>query len=639
MKRCKQHVMTSLAIVILLLSACNVKAQEIIADTSLTEVSASDESDSQLEEPSNEESEVTNIEDIERSDNLNESEIYYQYIQDILVPQYGIASLNAEVIFHKTFRNWLQPEGIVSAYINDLDLDGVSELLLLYIKDMGEGEETGTEGSRVYWLYANVYTMRNDVPTKIDETPIIINDEVSGRENKILFYTNTHIEETLYISTITLDGSRYVIFESDYYGHTFSDGTCRNYWALKLEDGKLKHAFSFIQTDGGSDAFEYTGFEYEYGQEISSELLYSRYEEYNGGAKGTYDDFHTAAKSFFERHGLSIDTSKGFTANTIDSLNGFGNSILDDNSLDDRILSYCIRCRSEDRDNEKYTYALESIDHTDLRSHVNVEAQTVAKPQTEESREPETEAVVVTDGYTWEHDGNGWMLKNPEGEYLHSQWYQSPEGKWYYFNSMFYMLADTLMYDGYLLGADGARIPCNPEKAGKLYLEYLEIITIDAFDGLDGSTYTARYFIEDFNKDGVKDLLLFGKIDEYGTGGGYNTEGLYTIRDGQIICVDETTHLIRTSYKGDNLLFRYEDHYIILCGEGRYDSYLYSIGSDMKFIQELYFTDWHEAEDTVYENLEHIYAGIEDFEEIEWGMQIELTELENKFHTNSRWWH
>ena len=639
MKRCKQHVMTSLAIVILLLSACNVKAQEIIADTSLTEVSASDESDSQLEEPSNEESEVTNIEGIERSDNLNESEIYYQYIQDILVPQYGIASLNAEVIFHKTFRNWLQPEGIVSAYINDLDLDGVSELLLLYIKDMGEGEETGTEGSRVYWLYANVYTMRNDVPTKIDETPIIINDEVSGRENKILFYTNTHIEETLYISTITLDGSRYVIFESDYYGHTFSDGTCRNYWALKLEDGKLKHAFSFIQTDGGSDAFEYTGFEYEYGQEISSELLYSRYEEYNGGAKGTYDDFHTAAKSFFERHGLSIDTSKGFTANTIDSLNGFGNSILDDNSLDDRILSYCIRCRSEDRDNEKYTYALESIDHTDLRSHVNVEAQTVAKPQTEESREPETEAVVVTDGYTWEHDGNGWMLKNPEGEYLHSQWYQSPEGKWYYFNSMFYMLADTLMYDGYLLGADGARIPCNPEKAGKLYLEYLEIITIDAFDGLDGSTYTARYFIEDFNKDGVKDLLLFGKIDEYGTGGGYNTEGLYTIRDGQIICVDETTHLIRTSYKGDNLLFRYEDHYIILCGEGRYDSYLYSIGSDMKFIQELYFTDWHEAEDTVYENLEHIYAGIEDFEEIEWGMQIELTELENKFHTNSRWWH
>ena len=639
MKRCKQHVMTSLAIVILLLSACNVKAQEIIADTSLTEVSASDESDSQLEEPSNEESEVTNIEGIERSDNLNESEIYYQYIQDILVPQYGIASLNAEVIFHKTFRNWLQPEGIVSAYINDLDLDGVSELLLLYIKDMGEGEETGTEGSRVYWLYANVYTMRNDVPTKIDETPIIINDEVSGRENKILFYTNTHIEETLYISTITLDGSRYVIFESDYYGHTFSDGTCRNYWALKLEDGKLKHAFSFIQTGGGSDAFEYTGFEYEYRQEISSELLYSRYEEYNGGAKGTYDDFHTAAKSFFERHGLSIDTSKGFTANTIDSLNGFGNSILDDNSLDDRILSYCIRCRSEDRDNEKYTYALESIDHTDLRSHVNVEAQTVAKPQTEESREPETEAVVVTDGYTWEHDGNGWMLKNPEGEYLHSQWYQSPEGKWYYFNSMFYMLADTLMYDGYLLGADGARIPCNPEKAGKLYLEYLEIITIDAFDGLDGSTYTARYFIEDFNKDGVKDLLLFGKIDEYGTGGGYNTEGLYTIRDGQIICVDETTHLIRTSYKGDNLLFRYEDHYIILCGEGRYDSYLYSIGSDMKFIQELYFTDWHEAEDTVYENLEHIYAGIEDFEEIEWGMQIELTELENKFHTNSRWWH
>lgn len=636
MKRCKQHVMTSLAIVILLLSACNVKAQEIIADTSLTEVSASDESDSQLEEPSNEESEVTNIEDIERSDNLNESEIYYQYIQDILVPQYGIASLNAEVIFHKTFRNWLQPEGIVSAYINDLDLDGVSELLLLYIKDMGEGEETGTEGSRVYWLYANVYTMRNDVPTKIDETPIIINDEVSGRENKILFYTNTHIEETLYISTITLDGSRYVIFESDYYGHTFSDGTCRNYWALKLEDGKLKHAFSFIQTGGGSDAFEYTGFEYEYRQEISSELLYSRYEEYNGGAKGTYDDFHTAAKSFFERHGLSIDTSKGFTANTIDSLNGFGNSILNDNSLDDRILSYCIRCRSEDRDNEKYTYALESIDHTDLRSHVNVEAQIVAKPQTEESREPETEAVVVTDGYTWEHDGNGWMLKNPEGEYLHSQWYQSPEGKWYYFNFYQYMIADTLMKDGYLLGADGARIPCNPEKADELYQEYLEIISIDAFDGLDGSTYTARYFIEDFNKDGVKDLLLFGKTDE-NDGNIYNTESLYTIKDGSIVCVDEMTHCYRDDYHYDNWLSIHGEHYLIGCGEGRYGKYIYSIDPDLKLVQELNYTEWFEEE--TWSNSEHIYVDIQNYDDIEWGERIELTELENKFHTNSRWWH
>ena len=483
MKRCKQHVMTSLAIVVLLLSACNVKAQEIIADTSLTEVSASDESDSQLEEPSNEESEVTNIEDIERSDNLNESEIYYQYIQDILVPQYGIASLNAEVIFHKTGRNWLQPAGIVSAYINDLDLDGVSELLLLYIKDMGKFKETGIDGGRVYWLCADVYTIKDNVPTKIDEkSPIIINGEVGGQGDEILFYSNQHIEETLYISTITLDGNKYIIFESDLRGYILADGICTNYWALKLEDGKLKHAFSFIQTDGGTDSFEYTGSEFEHGQKVSSEILYSEYGESNGGTKGTYDDFHTAAKKYFERHGMSVDTSKGSTANTFDPLKGFGYSIVDDNSLDDRILSYCIRCTNEDRDNEKYTYALESIDHTDLRSHINIETQIAAKPQeSEKSQEPEIEKVKVTDEYTWEHDGNGWMLKNPEGEYLQSQWYQSPEsGLWYYLNYMGYMKQNCVTPDGYALNEDGAMIACGINNAEYYYMQYLDTVTASA---------------------------------------------------------------------------------------------------------------------------------------------------------------
>lgn len=56
----------------------------------------------------------------------------------------------------------------------------------------------------------------------------------------------------------------------------------------------------------------------------------------------------------------------------------------------------------------------------------------------------------------WVKDNKGWWYKKDDGTYPKSEWFQDKDGKWYFFNSDGYMLADTLSDDGYWLGRSGA---------------------------------------------------------------------------------------------------------------------------------------------------------------------------------------
>lgn len=56
----------------------------------------------------------------------------------------------------------------------------------------------------------------------------------------------------------------------------------------------------------------------------------------------------------------------------------------------------------------------------------------------------------------WEQTQDGWKYRLEDGTYVTNAWYQTADGKWYYFNESAVMLADTVTPDGYTVDESGA---------------------------------------------------------------------------------------------------------------------------------------------------------------------------------------
>ena len=56
----------------------------------------------------------------------------------------------------------------------------------------------------------------------------------------------------------------------------------------------------------------------------------------------------------------------------------------------------------------------------------------------------------------WEQLEEGWKYRKADGTYVSNGWYQTPDGKWYYFGADAVMLANTTTPDGYYVDASGA---------------------------------------------------------------------------------------------------------------------------------------------------------------------------------------
>lgn len=63
----------------------------------------------------------------------------------------------------------------------------------------------------------------------------------------------------------------------------------------------------------------------------------------------------------------------------------------------------------------------------------------------------------------WKRDSTGWWYKNADGSYPKSTW-QQIDGKYYCFNEIGYMLANTVTPDGYTVDENGAWIQSIPKQ-------------------------------------------------------------------------------------------------------------------------------------------------------------------------------
>ena len=144
--------------------------------------------------------------------------------------------------------------------------------------------------------------------------------------------------------------------------------------------------------------------------------------------------------------------------------------------------------------------------------------------------------------------------------------------------------------------------------------------------GYNSSNYDAEYLIEDFNQDGIKDLLLLQSYRSEDMSFPNVTTELYTVINGNLTLCDtiEGGH-----YSGVFAVTRKNGYVILSYSASRFSDYICSITSSLTFMQEVYYTiNAHAGEDgKIYENANHIYSGYIYATDIDRGKSISMISL------------
>ncbi len=227
-----------------------------------------------------------------------EEDIYYEYINEKLVSEYGLAKLNqeGELTYYQGMdspaldkrNHWLKPSGILSAYIEDLDKDGQKELFVLYWKKKKDkyfahkliGEVYGLDEENVICMDSVVISgLGYDWNEFYDIVGNFIVADMAGGKNKYLLF-------------VQYDNKSF-----------FADGHIRGMCSMEYKDGRLEKVQEVLQTSGGSDAFVYTGYSYKEGK-CEEELLYDMYGD--TGPVAAYDTVEEAFTKYFKREKLDV---------------------------------------------------------------------------------------------------------------------------------------------------------------------------------------------------------------------------------------------------------------------------------------------------------------------------------------------
>lgn len=194
-----------------------------------------------------------------------EEDIYYAYLNEELVPKYGLAELNQEgtLKIENTSdkeNQWLKPVGILSAYIEDLDQNGEKELLVLYWKKE-------KDAFFAHELTAEVYEQ--------EEGKVVCTDSVVISGLGYGWNERCDVTGIFVAADMTAGGKRYLFFSQYGCENFFTDGLIQGMRSMEYKDGKLQTVQEILQTAGGKRrvGLVYTGYTYKEGKK-EEELLY-----------------------------------------------------------------------------------------------------------------------------------------------------------------------------------------------------------------------------------------------------------------------------------------------------------------------------------------------------------------------------
>lgn len=307
--------------------------------TTVSQQDASSENDKVIEEEAIVEDEV---------EKTSTEDIYYSFIKNELVPELGIADLaEKSTTIYSSEEDWFHCEGILSAYIHDLDHDGEEELLMLFMEATDERQDYIQSGE-VYHIVARVYAMENDTPVQKAEMVL-----ERGDSDQLLYPSVQVNSSHLYVSAMETEDCTQILLEDGLFSGPFSDGMTINYWAIVYENEELHYAYQFVQSGIGSYGMDYYANQYQNGELVSSEIFYNADSE-----NETYASYEEALKAFFEEQGLSV------------AYNSFDTSIFAETGSQEEILEFHIKYDFENYSDSEYTFDFYAKDATELRSKI-----------------------------------------------------------------------------------------------------------------------------------------------------------------------------------------------------------------------------------------------------------------------------
>ena len=189
--------------------------------------------------------------------------------------------------------------------------------------------------------------------------------------------------------------------------------------------------------------------------------------------------------------------------------------------------------------------------------------------------------------YGWQNDGLWWYGTNEDNTAWYSNGWQLIDGVYYYFDSNGYMYEGTMTPDGYFVDESGAWQVVSPAEAEDAYRKY-RLYQYGPI--LDRRDYYVRYCVDDFNGDGVLDMLLTDMdydIENYEEGKEYPIKvQLFTIQNGKVQLTDEFQKSDYTGIDGIYMIW-YKGERLVVSFLTDTLNNAYTITTELKFQEKL----------------------------------------------------
>lgn len=263
----------------------------------------------------------------------------FESVLESLQKKYGVFQAFQRGSVYSAQDNWLDPNGLMSADVLDLDTDGKAEMLACYT------EPTETEG--VYQITMQVFEEKDGKIFLADSMPMgayYVKDQENSWNSNASLSPAEWCKHLLEMNAVWAGGNCYIVCEEYVLAQNFANGEDDNTWMVTYQNGSLKYVCSFTQTAGGSSGFVYTGYEFADGELADSAVYYNQ----ENAEEGLYADYATAIRAFFEKFGVKIRDGEDMRHYTDLS------SILSDENDRKRIFKFVND--SSGRDGERYDY-------------------------------------------------------------------------------------------------------------------------------------------------------------------------------------------------------------------------------------------------------------------------------------------
>lgn len=232
---------------------------------------------------------------------------FQQYYNRILVPKYGKFKTKQEGTVTPKIVNsftrgteWLKASGVISASVQDFDMDGKKEMLACIARRAKNKTDS-------YIVLAMYEKEKGGIrrASKIYFRPYCTGSTKQQRNTEDMKLWAGEIRSLSFIlSSVKAGRKNYFICEAEQSMAAFANGGLQDYWILEYKDQRLQYVQSYTQTGAASDAPSFESYVLKDGKLKKKELICSYFGD------GKYSDFGESLDAFFQRCGIKLKKNR-----------------------------------------------------------------------------------------------------------------------------------------------------------------------------------------------------------------------------------------------------------------------------------------------------------------------------------------